>query len=205
MANPRLLRSYNANSVDQYAGTTVVQAARATSAAPTFFKRVMIGPPGLEEPFVDGGLGTNNPVRLVIEESGRLFGSHCPISCIVSLGTGRRNVIGFDKPGYFQRWVPKDVIDVLKEITTDTETVEREMRVKFSSASDVYHRFNVDQGLQDVGMEEWDRLDAVKAHTIAYLNDPDQETRMKTAAEILAGHGAAGSAVMHTLAELGTY
>jgi predicted acylesterase/phospholipase RssA len=39
---------------------TIWQAARATSAAPTYFERLTVG----DDQFVDGGLGYNNPVQL---------------------------------------------------------------------------------------------------------------------------------------------
>ncbi len=47
-----------------------------------------------------------------------------------------------------------DLIQALKAMATDTEQVDREMAVRFASAPDVYYRFNVDQGFQNVGMEE---------------------------------------------------
>lgn len=44
----------------EYVKSTIIEAARATSAAPAYFSREKIG----EDILVDGGLGYNNPVFL---------------------------------------------------------------------------------------------------------------------------------------------
>lgn len=49
------------------------QACRATSAAPTFFDSVAIGP--FEEEFVDGGLGKNNPINVLWNEAQDAWGA----------------------------------------------------------------------------------------------------------------------------------
>ena len=53
---------------------TIWEAGRATSAAPTFFKRIKIGPTGSGVEYVDAGLGCNNPVKQVVAEAARVFG-----------------------------------------------------------------------------------------------------------------------------------
>ncbi len=65
------------------------EAARATSAAPTFFKRIEIGPSGSGIEYVDAGLGCNNPIKQVIEEAVRVFGEDSEVACIVSIGAGQ--------------------------------------------------------------------------------------------------------------------
>ena len=53
------LRTYdNPKCPTEYADWAIWEAARATSAAPTFFKALKKG----EKSYVDGGLGYNNPV-----------------------------------------------------------------------------------------------------------------------------------------------
>lgn len=64
----RLFKSYHQFSAVQYDDLTIWQAARVTSAAPTFFKRGKIGPPKLQEEFLDGGLGSNNPTKVMMRE-----------------------------------------------------------------------------------------------------------------------------------------
>jgi len=56
---PVLLRSYqNPLEPSELAGIEVWKAARATSAAPTYFKSIVAG----DAELVDGGLGANNPL-----------------------------------------------------------------------------------------------------------------------------------------------
>jgi len=63
------------------------KAARATSAAPTFFKPMKIEPsPAVT--YVDGGLGYNNPSQLAQAEAKRIWPT-AKTSCLVSIGTGR--------------------------------------------------------------------------------------------------------------------
>ena len=80
----RRLRTYNESTTGR---CTIVEAARATSAAPTFFEPVEIMINGTKERFVDGALGFNNPVMELYSEAKTIFPSRS-IDCIVSLGTG---------------------------------------------------------------------------------------------------------------------
>src|SRR5882672_7382832 len=65
---PRLFRTYKTPEF-QSPNCTIWEAARATSATPTFFKRIVID----GEPFVDGGMGRNNPINQVLEEAELMF------------------------------------------------------------------------------------------------------------------------------------
>jgi hypothetical protein len=150
---------------------TIWQAARATTAAPTFFKRLKIGAQYAQEEFLDGGLGSNNPTKLLMEEIVTTLDQKCPVACIISIGTGKPKIIEFKTPGLFQKTLPTDLINALKNMTTDCETVEREVRQRFSTNPGIYFRFNVEHGLENVSLEEWKELGNVKAKTIAYLGD----------------------------------
>ena len=59
-----LLRSYSSTDLDQIESPTIVEAALATSVAPSFFDEVKIG----GEVFVDGALGANNPANEAFKE-----------------------------------------------------------------------------------------------------------------------------------------
>ena len=61
---------------------------------PPFFKRIEIG---RKQPFIDGGLGRNNPSHVLLDEAKALFGAR-QIGCLVSIGTGQAEVIGIKKP-----------------------------------------------------------------------------------------------------------
>jgi predicted acylesterase/phospholipase RssA len=150
---------------------TIWQAARATSAAPTFFKRLKIGPNHAQEEFLDGGMGSNNPTKLLMEEVVKTFGQQDPVACIISIGTGKTNIIEVKTPGFFQKVLPTELINALRSMTTDCETVEGEVSQRFSANPGIYFRFNVEHGLENVSLEEWKELGNIKAKTIAYLGD----------------------------------
>ena len=167
-AGPTLFRTYEVAKNRTY-NCTIWEAARATSAAPTFFKRVKIGPPTSGVEFVDAGLGYNNPVKEVIAEAVRVFGEEAQIACVVSIGTGQVGNTNFVKPGVFQKWLPLDLISALKRIATDSGKTAEEMNIKYGKVPGIYYRFDVDRGLQSIPLEEWKQLGAVRAHTGNYM------------------------------------
>src|SRR5258708_2689210 len=134
---PVLLRTYQSREV--HLGCKIWEAARATSAAPTFFKWIEIG---RGQPFIDGGIGRNNPSRLLLDEAKGLFGART-LGCLVSIGTGQAEIISFKKPGIFQRIVPTNVIDVVKATATDCEATHQSMLGLFANSPNTYFRLNV--------------------------------------------------------------
>ncbi len=73
-------------------------AARATTAAPTFFKAIKIaGPGGFSSDYVDAGLGFNNPTKEVRDEAKELFGPNRRIgasACSSALGRAIPVLVG---------------------------------------------------------------------------------------------------------------
>jgi len=84
---PTLFRSYQCTgyNADKCA---IWEAARATSASPTFFKPIKIEIPLPGGTFVEGGLLYNNPAELMLSEAQRIWSS-VKCFCLVSVGTGR--------------------------------------------------------------------------------------------------------------------
>ena len=160
---PTLFRTYLSH--ETHSGCKIWEAARATSAAPTFFKRIEIGS---EQPFIDGGLGHNNPSCVLLDEAKRVFGAR-QIGCLVSIGTGQAKIISIKKPGIFQEIIPKDVIDALKVIATDCEATHQSMLRLFMNVPNTYFRLNVEQGMQGIQLEEWGKGGNVEAHTAQYM------------------------------------
>jgi predicted acylesterase/phospholipase RssA len=93
-AYPTLFRSYEC---EYYMPSTcpIWQAARATSAAPTFFEPMRIEHSGVGIGYVDGGLGSNNPSELARDEAERIW-NQITSCCLVSIGTGLQSAIQFD-------------------------------------------------------------------------------------------------------------
>ncbi|KAG5634305.1 hypothetical protein H0H81_002476, partial [Sphagnurus paluster] len=174
LAAPRIFRSYDVKENNSY-NCKIWEAARATSAAPTFFKSIEVGEEdGVKERFVDAGSGCNNPVRQVLNEAHLVYGKERQVACIVSIGTGHPNVIGLQKPDAFQKILPTALIKVLQGIATDCEKVSEEFEKEYADGNGnakVYFRFNVQQGLQNVSLAEWDKLAEVKTHTVKYTGE----------------------------------
>ena len=167
-AGPTLFRTYDVAKNKEY-NCTIWEAARATSAAPTFFKRIKIGPSGSGIEYIDAGLGYNNPTMQVIEEAARVFGEDSQIACIVSIGTGQSGSVSYASPDAFQKWLPIGLVEVLEKISTDTSKTAEEMEKRYRNLPGIYYRLNVDRGLQSVSLDEWKRLGDVRAHTKNYM------------------------------------
>lgn len=182
---PRLFRNYV--SKNPYYNAKIWEVARATSAAPRFFKRISVGRLGMEEEFIDGALGYNNPAELAIREARDEYTQDQHVACILSIGTGRRRATGFQKPGNFQRVLPTELIETLKSIATSCERVAQEMQERYRNCPGLYHRLNVAVGMDDIALEEWDRLGEVTTHTQAYLDGPDVSREIDVIVKSLLG------------------
>ncbi|KAL9610366.1 MAG: hypothetical protein Q9167_004936 [Letrouitia subvulpina] len=157
IAHPRLFRSYR---VRENASTDckIWEAARATTAAPTFFKRVTIEDEGgASEDFLDGGLHFNNPAQLVLDEAFSIFGGNSKLGCLISIGTGHPGTMGLSKPDPFQRILPTEMVPVLKRIATTCEQNAHDLAKRFRGSPNHYFRYSVNHGLGDISLEEWKR------------------------------------------------
>ncbi|KAL9017793.1 MAG: hypothetical protein Q9185_004882 [Variospora sp. 1 TL-2023] len=173
MAHPRLFRSYT---VRENASTNckIWEAARATTAAPTFFKRITIEDDGgAQEDFLDGGLRFNNPARLVLEEAMTCFEGASKLGCLVSIGTGHAGTIGLSQPDAFQKILPTEMVGVLKRITTNCEETAHELAGRFRQSPDRYFRYSVSHGVGSISLEEWEKMNEVQVHTKAYMQEVD--------------------------------
>lgn len=157
---PRLFRTYiDGTGANESYDCTIWQAARATSAFPAIFKPIKIGPPGLMEPHIDGGLGCNNPLDILFEEAYRNWPER-HVSCIVSLGAGQSHPISF---------LSADLKNALLEITLDCEGIANEAELRFREVPDLYFRFSVSQGMQAIERFDWDQAETIHASTVRYL------------------------------------
>ena len=139
------------------------EACRATSAATTFFSPIKIGRNGQE--FLDGGTIANNPIRKLWKEARGVWGAQleAQIQCIVSIGTGMPGVEPFGD----------DVLAIgktLLAIATETEITASDFAQEHEELEDRngLYRFNVLQGLQDVGLEDAGARSKIADMTMAY-------------------------------------
>ena len=170
----RRFRTYQVRALAS-ANCKIWEAARATTAAPTFFKRIAIGEEGHgKEEFMDGALGCNNPAIEVLEEARSVFGDKKAIRCLVSIGTGQPGAIGLSKPDTFQKLLPTSLIQVLKKIATNCESTSNVLRARFENIDAFYFRFNVVHGAQGISLEEWEKMEELTTHTKAYMKAESQ-------------------------------
>ncbi|KLJ13097.1 hypothetical protein EMPG_11945 [Blastomyces silverae] len=155
---------------------TICQAARATSAATTFFDPVSID----DRNFADGGLGANNPVDEMEGEAANIW---CPetgdlkplVKCFISIGTGNPGKEAFEDSIY--KFLGKTMVD----IATETEATEKKFIARWAKHFDEkrYFRFNVEQGLQNIGLEEYEKKGRIKAVSEQYLIHTAQKFRVR--------------------------
>jgi hypothetical protein len=185
---PRLFRTWKSDKSPGY-NALIWEAGRATSAAPPFFKRILIGNPGLQEEFIDGALGCNNPVLSLVEEARREFEPNTKVGCIVSIGTGKPKVAEFKKPGHIQRMLPASVelVKTVAKLATSSESDASVVEARYQNCPGLYHRLNVETGLEEISLEEWEKLAEVKTQTLAYLETGDANRRIDKIVDSLLG------------------
>ncbi|KII90275.1 hypothetical protein PLICRDRAFT_698003 [Plicaturopsis crispa FD-325 SS-3] len=181
---PAILRTYE-SSQEVYTDCPIWKAARATSAAPTFFKRIKIGA-SIPVPYIDGGLGRNNPTAQVIEEAHNLFPNRRH-ACIISIGAGKINTISISMPTFLQTVVPTRVINAMVDIATDCEATAERMAKEYADIPNVYFRFNVEQGLQDIKAGQFNKMSDVHSHTTAHMKKYEVAQELGNAVAVIIG------------------
>jgi len=166
---PILIRTYRgpANQIDDCG---VWEAARATTAIPTYFEPITIGKPGTALRCIDGGFGQNNPVSQVCEEASAIFPGR-RVSCLISIGCGQTSTIHIPIPGFLQRAgiFSDHVIRAAKQMAIDCEETHQKTARSFAEGPGIYFRFNVERGLEDVEFEEWKKINNISSHTKHYM------------------------------------
>jgi hypothetical protein len=146
---------------------TICQVTLTTSAAVGFFDPVSIG----ARQFVDGALGSNKPVGEVEGEAAKIWspgtGDLKPlVMCFVSIDTGHpgKKALEDSMLGFLSK--------TLDGIVTETEETKRKFVARWAKhlSEGRFFRFNVDQGLQNVGPAEHMERARMEAVTDEYLN-----------------------------------
>jgi hypothetical protein len=159
-----------------------LEAALATSAAPTYFSDVAIE----GNKFVDGAMGANNPALEIEEEASDLWcertGNLQPlVKCFVSIGTGHPGVRSVSDRGL------KHLVETLRKESTETEkTTERFLsRWREHLDNNRCFRFDVRHGLEHVKLAEYQEQDMIKAATYTYLEGRDTMGKVRKCVENL--------------------
>ncbi|KIM26165.1 hypothetical protein M408DRAFT_197093 [Serendipita vermifera MAFF 305830] len=161
---------------------TFVEAACATLAIPEFFTPISIGPPLRKQRFIGIPLGFNNPTKQVLEEARLQFGDEKQVSLILSLGSGRPNAFSFDSLDLY----PDNHGNLLTRLMLGCERIARELSFQMSELS-AYLRLNVDKGVENMKLTDWDRLGDIEGHTDVYLQAPGIGEAVENASHALRG------------------
>ena len=176
---------------------TVCEAARATSAAPTFFPVTRIN----DRFFIDGGLGNNNPSFAIyyhytaIERKNSTrpsatlqFSPHGDLDCsrvrYTNIGTGakaneveprKRDWLANMIPGFIRQGV--FLKQTLTEIAVNSDEKVEQMRICQSLNEDkiMYERFDANHGVSNIKLDNHKALKDIREKTEQYLEE--QETK----------------------------
>jgi hypothetical protein len=137
-----------------------------------YFDPISFGDP--PKKYIDGALYYNNPVRVLWDEANTVWKNRSSrtIGCIISIGTGTPLLHAIGKRAH-------NIVRTLIKMATDTETAAQEFADANRHIDQVqrpaYFRFNVEQGLEKIGLEEWKRFETLVEATDAYLSGKRQE------------------------------
>jgi hypothetical protein len=161
------------------------EAARATSAAHSFFDPIEIG--SNAQKFWDGGLHSNNPVRkacLLAQEIWAVPGSSHPeffnrIGSLLSIGTGIPTI---QEVGESPHSLMNTLVNIATASATEATAFEREHLNMVRNHT--YLRLDVDQGLQGVGMEDASKRSKITTATARYGGHPQVSSAIKAFVEV---------------------
>ena len=143
---------------------SIWQVSRATSAATTFFKSIELGRDKIE--FIDAGFGYNNPCEILIEEARKQYPGHREF-LVLSIGTGLGHIVDIQDSR-------QSILKALTKMASTSKEVAARLKDRYG-VGDQYHRFNVDCGLEDITLSDWEKTSKISAHTHNYLQENEME------------------------------
>ena len=174
------------------------EAGRATCATGLAFKPIQIG----QSVFIDEGVGKYNPAPQVLDEAVCKEWPGREVGVIVSVGTGKRpGGTNHQQHLWWEGFVSSNIGDfaearrrLVAKIEGCEETHQlmlREHLSKRNILTDNYYRLNVEVGVGEFGMNEWNRLAEISTNTRMYLSRTDvQQLNAEAAVKIAKIHRA---------------
>ncbi len=160
---PVLLRSY-----EPEGNHRIVDAARATSAAPTFFPSVTLN---TGEDVVDGGLGHNNPTILLIEEARKKYGEGAWFNLLLSIGTGLKGKVTLKKCSSIFSHL--SLPDTLAGHITDSKSVDESVKALFEETDmGNYLRINI-PGIGHFALDDYKSIPEIIRITEEHMKSPE--------------------------------
>ncbi|KAF7919409.1 uncharacterized protein EAE98_009249 [Botrytis deweyae] len=177
--NYELIRNYTSGKPDQVDyDCTIWEAGSATAAAPMFFGPVTFQKSKAK--FSDGGTTINCPLPEVVNEARRLWNSP-QFACIVSLGTGwpANTKVKSGLLGFLGQTV-KVLTDAQKKYEEWVRGNRDDLNIKES-----YFRFNVEQGMDQLKLDEWAETEEMTALTDSYLGQDKHMNEVERCVKLL--------------------
>ncbi len=190
IGKPHFVRSFTIgdqenNSWDK--DVTIWQAARATTAASSYFKPQLLGSGGLAQAYIDAAIGANNPVEYLLQQAVDEFGSTRPLGCVLSIGTGTRDVQLGRAPTGLRNFIQAPVyywrlLHTLKTTATDCEEPHRHVESRMRLFPGSYFRFNVPEAAV-VKLHDHKKMSFLKSSTAGYLAKDEVSKEVREVAE----------------------
>lgn len=178
-----MLRSYDSRKEPAPdVNCTIWQAGRATSATQMAFKPIQIG----QSVYLDEGAGKYNPAPMVLDEAVQNEWPGREVGVFVSIGTGKR-------PSSTNRKQHEWWEDFLGSSMGEFAEARRKLMAKIEGCEEShkfmlrehlaargvntenYYRLNVEVGVGEFGMDEWNRLAEISTSTRSYIQKKEVE------------------------------
>jgi hypothetical protein len=154
-------------------------------------------------PYHDGGIAGrwNNPTAQAIAEAYKIW-SDRQIGCLLSIGTGLEKAIqlgdGSQSSGGSYDWLLErlapqapfklEVARYCISCLTNCEIVHHDVCLQYPDRikdEENYFRFNVPQGMSEIGLEEWEKIGDIIDLTQMYMEHGAMEKRRLKVANLL--------------------
>lgn len=180
-AAPAMLRSYDSRrEPPPDFDCKIWQAGRATSAIGLAFKPIQIG----QSIFHDDGSGTFNPAPEALDEAVVNEWPGRDVGVFVSVGTGKRPRGSDNNQQMWYEGFLGEFAEARRRLINKIEGCERiheymlrDYLAKRGVNPETYYRLNVEIGVGEFGMNEWNRLGDISTGTRRYMAR-DEEQRM---------------------------
>lgn len=135
---------------------------------------------------MDGATGANNPSQEAWDELRDLFKPRTDnieniISCFISIGCGNPGIQTIDDG--LKGLLTESIVNIATETEKTAKRFQKDHGEMFRRKR--CFRFNVEHGLENVGLEEWKKLDVIKNAVDEYLQEENTGDKMESAKERL--------------------
>lgn len=83
----------------------------------------------------------------------------------------------------------KNIVDACVKLATNSEPVHERLYRQMEAANPRgalrYHRFNVDRDMNDIGLQEWQKMEEMGSHTAAYMEEAEKVAKKNSCVQDL--------------------